>query len=197
MSREPERSAGGRRGRIMVGGGCGNEGIGRGARIGASGGGAGRLGVGGGREAARCRGRRRLLGGGGAMPLRAGSGCRSDPATKQRAAAAWRATISPPCWSPHSPGWAAAFSTSWPRRAGRLAAGADVTRAARDRRECHQPHPHPARQPHRHGRHGASGPLGSRLALSEQARRWIVGLLVVVIVGELVQLSLRYVLELI
>ena len=41
------------------------------------------------------------------------------------------------------------------------------------------------------------GLLGARLALSEQARRWIVGLLVVVIVGELVQLSMRYVLALI
>jgi uncharacterized protein len=36
------------------------------------------------------------------------------------------------------------------------------------------------------------GFLGSRLAVSDQARRWIVGLLVVVIVGELIQLSLRY-----
>ena len=36
------------------------------------------------------------------------------------------------------------------------------------------------------------GLLGSRLSLSDQARRWIVGLLVVVIVGELIQLSLRY-----
>ena len=36
------------------------------------------------------------------------------------------------------------------------------------------------------------GFLGSRLSLSDQARRWIVGLLVVVIVGELIQLSLRY-----
>lgn len=41
------------------------------------------------------------------------------------------------------------------------------------------------------------GLLGSRLALSEQVRRWIAGLLVVVIVGELIQLSMRYVLELI
>ncbi|MFO1048389.1 MAG: TSUP family transporter [Geminicoccaceae bacterium] len=41
------------------------------------------------------------------------------------------------------------------------------------------------------------GLLGSRLTLSEQARRWIVWLLVVMIVGELVQLSTRYVSELI
>jgi uncharacterized membrane protein YfcA len=36
------------------------------------------------------------------------------------------------------------------------------------------------------------GLLGSRLAVSEQARRWIVGLLIFVIVGELIQLSIRY-----
>jgi uncharacterized protein len=36
------------------------------------------------------------------------------------------------------------------------------------------------------------GLLGARLAISDQARRWIVGLLVVVIVGELVHLSVRY-----
>jgi uncharacterized membrane protein YfcA len=43
----------------------------------------------------------------------------------------------------------------------------------------------------------AGGLLGARLAVSEQARRWIVGLLVVVIVGELIQLSIRYFLQLI
>jgi uncharacterized protein len=40
------------------------------------------------------------------------------------------------------------------------------------------------------------GMLGSRLAVSDQARRWIVGLLIVVIVGELIQLSLRYAFQL-
>ena len=40
------------------------------------------------------------------------------------------------------------------------------------------------------------GFLGSRLAVSDQARRWIVGLLIVVIVGELIQLSVRYYLDL-
>jgi uncharacterized membrane protein YfcA len=34
--------------------------------------------------------------------------------------------------------------------------------------------------------------FGARLAVSEQARRWIVGLLVALIVGELIQLSIRY-----
>jgi uncharacterized membrane protein YfcA len=43
----------------------------------------------------------------------------------------------------------------------------------------------------------AGGLLGARLAVSDQARRWIVGLLVVVIVGELMQLSIRYFLDLI
>ncbi|MGF6722138.1 putative membrane protein YfcA [Paraburkholderia sp. GAS41] len=38
----------------------------------------------------------------------------------------------------------------------------------------------------------AGGLLGARLAISDQARRWIVGLLVVVIVGELANLSIRY-----
>ncbi|WP_238286464.1 sulfite exporter TauE/SafE family protein [Caballeronia novacaledonica] len=38
----------------------------------------------------------------------------------------------------------------------------------------------------------AGGLLGARLAISEQARRWIVGLLIVVIVGELANLSIRY-----
>jgi uncharacterized protein len=38
------------------------------------------------------------------------------------------------------------------------------------------------------------GFLGSRLAVSDQARRWIVGLLIVVIVGELIQLSLHFLL---
>jgi uncharacterized protein len=38
----------------------------------------------------------------------------------------------------------------------------------------------------------AGGLLGARLAISNQARRWIVGLLVVVIVGELLNLSIRY-----
>jgi uncharacterized protein len=41
------------------------------------------------------------------------------------------------------------------------------------------------------------GLVGSRLAVSDQARRWIVGLLIAVIVGELIQLSLRYLLDLI
>jgi uncharacterized membrane protein YfcA len=40
------------------------------------------------------------------------------------------------------------------------------------------------------------GYLGARLAISDQARRWIVGLLVTVIVGELVHLSIRYYLNL-
>lgn len=39
------------------------------------------------------------------------------------------------------------------------------------------------------------GLLGSRLSLSDRARRWIVGLLVVVIGGELIQLLLRYILN--
>jgi uncharacterized membrane protein YfcA len=43
----------------------------------------------------------------------------------------------------------------------------------------------------------AGGYLGSKLALSDQARRWITGLLIAVIIGELIQLSLRYFLELI
>ncbi|BBU31472.1 UPF0721 transmembrane protein [Burkholderia sp. THE68] len=38
----------------------------------------------------------------------------------------------------------------------------------------------------------AGGLLGARLAISEQARRWIVGLLVVVIVGELIHLGMGY-----
>jgi uncharacterized membrane protein YfcA len=38
----------------------------------------------------------------------------------------------------------------------------------------------------------AGGLLGARLAISDQARRWIVGLLIVVIVGELANLSIRY-----
>jgi uncharacterized membrane protein YfcA len=37
------------------------------------------------------------------------------------------------------------------------------------------------------------GFLGSRLAVSKQAQRWIVGLLIAVIVGELIQLSMRYI----
>ena len=40
------------------------------------------------------------------------------------------------------------------------------------------------------------GLLGARLAISELARRWIVGLLVVVIIGELVHLSIQYYLDL-
>jgi hypothetical protein len=43
----------------------------------------------------------------------------------------------------------------------------------------------------------AGGLLGSRLSVSDQARRWIVGLLVTVIIGELIQLSLRYLFDLI
>jgi uncharacterized membrane protein YfcA len=38
----------------------------------------------------------------------------------------------------------------------------------------------------------AGGYIGARLAVSEQARRWIVGLLVSVIVAELVNLSIKY-----
>jgi hypothetical protein len=34
--------------------------------------------------------------------------------------------------------------------------------------------------------------LGARLSVSEQAKRWIVGLLIAVIVGELIHLSIRY-----
>ncbi len=40
------------------------------------------------------------------------------------------------------------------------------------------------------------GSLGARLAISDLARRWIVGLLVVVIIGELVHLSIQYSLDL-
>jgi uncharacterized membrane protein YfcA len=40
------------------------------------------------------------------------------------------------------------------------------------------------------------GLLGARLAISELARRWIVGLLITVIVAELVHLSIRYYLDL-
>jgi uncharacterized membrane protein YfcA len=36
------------------------------------------------------------------------------------------------------------------------------------------------------------GLLGARLSVSDQARRWITGLLVMVVAGELVQLSIRY-----
>jgi uncharacterized protein len=43
----------------------------------------------------------------------------------------------------------------------------------------------------------AGGLLGSRLAVSEQAKKWIVGLLIIVIVGELIQLSIRYYTDLI
>jgi uncharacterized protein len=43
----------------------------------------------------------------------------------------------------------------------------------------------------------AGGLLGARLSVSDQARRWIVGLLIIVIVGELIQLSIRYALALI
>jgi len=43
----------------------------------------------------------------------------------------------------------------------------------------------------------AGGLLGSRLAVSDHARRWIAGLLITVIAGELIQLSLRYVVGLI
>lgn len=38
----------------------------------------------------------------------------------------------------------------------------------------------------------AGGFLGAKLAISDQGRRWIVGLLVVVIVGEVINLALRY-----
>ena len=38
----------------------------------------------------------------------------------------------------------------------------------------------------------AGGMLGARISVSERAHRWIVGLLIVVIVGELIQLSIRY-----
>jgi uncharacterized protein len=41
------------------------------------------------------------------------------------------------------------------------------------------------------------GLLGARLAISPQARRWIVGLLVVVIVGEIVHLSAGYLVKLV
>jgi uncharacterized membrane protein YfcA len=40
------------------------------------------------------------------------------------------------------------------------------------------------------------GFLGTRLAISEQARRWIVGLLITVIVGELIHLSIQYYMDL-
>jgi uncharacterized protein len=38
----------------------------------------------------------------------------------------------------------------------------------------------------------AGGLLGARLAVSEQAKKWIVGLLITVIVGELINLMVRY-----
>ena len=38
--------------------------------------------------------------------------------------------------------------------------------------------------------------VGARLSVSEEAKRWIVGLLITVIVGELIHLSVRYYLEL-
>jgi hypothetical protein len=37
--------------------------------------------------------------------------------------------------------------------------------------------------------------IGAHLSVSEQAKRWIVGLLVTVITGELIHLSVRYYLE--
>jgi len=42
----------------------------------------------------------------------------------------------------------------------------------------------------------SGGLLGACLAISEQGRRWIIGLLVIVIIGELVNLSIRYCLDL-
>jgi uncharacterized membrane protein YfcA len=41
----------------------------------------------------------------------------------------------------------------------------------------------------------AGGVLGAQLSVSEQAKRWIVGLLIVVIIGELIHLSIRYYFE--
>jgi hypothetical protein len=40
------------------------------------------------------------------------------------------------------------------------------------------------------------GLLGARLSVSEQAKKWIIGLLITVIVGELINLGLRYYLDL-